>query len=236
MSLPKLPRNIHSAYFQLLFANSPRQLDCALLVPLDFDNTHQVMETVFVRIIDGLSVPLGLLHKFTSQNDFPKFFASSFPVFALDYRVSELDLRQVADLANEQARAELGFAEEELIEIGYAAAIPQPWQLCEKLPPDAMPWYHEQFNKFASSTSRDPKWYPLGFLGIASLDWKKKVVVLVFYDALHNQTCDSDVPVRAFIVDPSQIGPTLISLRQGDDDYENTKKHSVIRSSRISCT
>jgi hypothetical protein len=203
---------------------------------LALDKACLEMNSACVRTVNGLSLPLGPLQEFTSRNDFPEFFASSFPVFALDSHMSELDLEQVAGIANEQARVELGFDQAELREMGYVAAVPQSWQLYERGPPDAVRWYQDEFDKLASSSTTEPQWYPLGFLGITSPDWKNKGVVLVYYDALYGQACDDRVPVKAFVVDPGKIGSTLIGLRQGDTDYESIKEYSVFISSSISYT
>jgi hypothetical protein len=186
------------------------------------------MASAFVKTVDSLSLQLGPLQKFIRRNDFPEFFKSAFPVFALDTRVSESDLKQLADTANRQAQAELGFDEAELKEMGYVAAIPQPWQLCERAPIDVVRWYHDEFDKSGSSSTREPQWYPLGFLGVTLSDWKNAGVLLVFYDAVHDQASNSDVPVRSFVIDPDQIGSTLISLRQGDTDYEAIRRHSAL--------
>jgi hypothetical protein len=184
------------------------------------------MATAFIEAIEGLTVSPRPLEKFTSRNDFAEFHSSSFPLFALEPGVSESDLKAAADMINKQAATELGFGEKELAEMGYAASVPQPWQLHEKAPPDAVRWYHDKFDKEGSSETDDPQWYPLGFLGIASKDWRETGVVVVFYDA---QPGSEDVPIKAYRADPQKIGSIAIDLRQGDDDYDNVKRHSAMR-------
>lgn len=186
------------------------------------------MATGFVQAVNGLTVASGPLRQFISQNSFADFSSSSFPVFALGSQVSESDLQQAAKVINEQAQVELGFEDSELAEMGYAAVVPTPWQLHERSAPDAVRWYHEEFNKGGSRGTDDPQWYPLGFLGIVSCDWRETGVVLVFYDARHQHPEDEPVAIKAFVVDPEKIGPAVISLRQGDDDYENVKGGSMM--------
>jgi hypothetical protein len=183
------------------------------------------MAAAFIQATVGLTVPPGPLQQFTSRRDFAEFYSSSFPIFALGSEISKLDLKEAADEINDQACTELGFDIAELAEMGYAAAVPQAWQLHERAPPEAVRWYHEEFKKIGTSTTDDPQWYPLGFLGIASKDWKKTGVVLVFYDAGPGS---KDITVKAFEVNPNQIGPVLISFRQGDDDYDNVERHSKL--------
>jgi hypothetical protein len=189
------------------------------------------MAAAFAQAVDGLTLPLGLLHEFTTRNDFAEFYSSSFPVFALGTQVSESDLNQTANTANEQACTELGFQDVELKEMGYAAAVPQLWRLHWRAPLDVVQWYHEAFDKAGNTGTGnivDPQWYPLGFLGITSPDWKRSGAVLVFYDALPGQSDSQDVTVKAYRVDPIKVGATLISLRQGDDDYDNVKRWSAL--------
>ncbi|CAE7195323.1 hypothetical protein CFE70_007564 [Pyrenophora teres f. teres 0-1] len=185
------------------------------------------MAAAFVKALSGLTVAPEPLQQFTSQNTFAEFYSSSFPVFALGSEVSESDLQQAAKVVNEQAQAELGYEDEELAEMGYAAVVPEPWQLHGRRAPDAARWYHEEFNKDGTRSVNDPQWYPLGFLAIASSDWRDTGAVLLFYDAQHQHPKDEPVTVKAFVVDPEKIGPTIISLRQGDDDYENVKRNSA---------
>jgi hypothetical protein len=182
------------------------------------------MTTTFIQAADGLKVPAGPLQRFTSRRDFAEFYPSSFAVFALGSAVSESDMRLAVQTANQQACADLGFDDAELAEMAYVAAIPQQWQLHEKRPLDLVRWYHESFNKNGTSSSDDPQWYPIGFLGIASPDWKKDGVVLVFYDAPPGQLENEEVTVRCYRLDPEKIGPTLIDFRQGDDEYNNIKR------------
>jgi hypothetical protein len=185
------------------------------------------MAAAFVEALNGLTVAPEPLQQFTSQNTFAEFYSSSFPVFALGSKVSKSDLQQAAKVVNEQAQAELGFEDSELAEMGYAAVVPESWQLHKRSAPDVARWYHEGFNKDGSRTVNDPQWYPLGYLGIASSDWGKTGAVLVFYDARHQHPKDEPVAVKAFVVDPENIGPAVISLRQGDDDHENLKRNSA---------
>jgi hypothetical protein len=186
-----------------------------------------MMAAAFVEALNGLTVAPEPLQQFTSQNTFAEFYSSSFPVFALGSEMSESDLQQAAKVVNEQAQADLGFEDSELAEMGFAAVVPEPWQLHERSAPDAVRWYHEEFNKDGSRPVNDPQWYPLGFLGIVSRGWRKTGAVLVFYDALPHHPKDEPVAVKAFVVDPEKIGPAVISLRQGDDDYENVKRYSA---------
>ncbi|KAF1845701.1 uncharacterized protein K460DRAFT_386137 [Cucurbitaria berberidis CBS 394.84] len=161
------------------------------------------MAAAFVQTVDGVALPPGSLQEYTSRNSFPEIYSSSFPVFALASQVSESDLRQATDTINEQAWMELSFDDAELVEMGYAAA----------LRPTRVRWYHEELNKGGTSGTDDPQWYPLKFLDIASPDWKNTGAVLVFYAALHEQSNNENVTVKAHRVDPEKIGPTLISLR-----------------------
>jgi hypothetical protein len=186
------------------------------------------MAATFVHTVNGMAVVPGPLKRFTSRRDFAEFYSSSLPVFALGPDVPRTDLGEVANHANEQARAELGFEDVELAEMGYAAAVPQAWQLYERSPQDAVRWYHNEFNKDGDSYTDDPQWYPLGFLGITSSNWKQTGIVLIFYDAWPGQPDNENVTVKANVVDPEKIGSTMISLRQGDDDYENVKKDSAM--------
>jgi hypothetical protein len=187
------------------------------------------MDAAFVRAVNNRSVPLGSLQDFTTQNNFAEFYSSSFPVFAIGNNVSELEVTKAVDTVNEQACIDLGFEDAELKEMGYAAAIPHPWRLPEEEPLDAVRWYQDDFDKMGSTgVIAYPQWYPLGFLGILSPDWRVKGVVLVFYDAVSGQSGNQEVSVKACRLDPEKIGLTLTSLRQGDDDYENIKKHSAI--------
>ncbi|EDU46312.1 hypothetical protein PtrSN002B_007635 [Pyrenophora tritici-repentis] len=185
------------------------------------------MAAAFVEALNGLKVAPKPLQQFTSQNTFAEFYSSSFPVFALGSGVSNSDLQQATRVINQQAEADLGYEESELAEMGYAAAVPEPWQLHERSAPDAARWYHEEFNKDGPRSANDPQWYPLGFLGIISSDWMETGAVLVFYDARHQHPTDEPVAVKAFVLDPEKIGPAVISLRQGDDDYENVKRNSA---------
>jgi hypothetical protein len=193
------------------------------------------MTATFVQTVNGMTVLPGPLQRFTSRREFAEFYSSSFPVFALGTDVSRTDLREVTNQANEQARAELSFEEAELAEMGYAAAVPQAWQLYERAPQDAVRWYRNEFNKAGDSYTDDPQWYPLGFLGITSPDWKQTGIVLIFYDAWPEHPDNENVTVKAFVVDPKKIGITLIDLRQGDDDYENVKKWSAMLKSTEHC-
>jgi hypothetical protein len=187
------------------------------------------MDAAFIRAVNDRSVPLGSLQDFTTQNTFAEFYSSSFPVFAIGNQVSELDITKVIDTANEQACIELGFEDAELKEMGYAAAIPHPWRLSEEDPLDVVRWYQDAFDKIGSTGDvANPQWYPLGFLGITSPNWRVEGVVLTFYNALSGQSGYQRVSVKAFRLDAEKIGLTLISLRQGDDDYESVKKHSAM--------
>jgi hypothetical protein len=183
------------------------------------------MASTFIQGIKGLAMPPGPLEKFTSRNDFAEFYSSSFPLFALGSEVSESELKEAANTINKQAATELGFDDTELAEMGYAACVPQPWQLYEKTPRDAVRWYHEQFDKDGTSETEDPQWYPLGFLGIASNDWERTGIVIVYYDA---QPGSEQVPVKAFKADSAKVGSAIISLRQGDDDYDNVMTHTAM--------
>lgn len=186
------------------------------------------MAADFVEALNGMTVAPEPLQPYSSQNTFPEFYSSSFPVFALGSQVSASDLQEAATVVNEQAQAELGFEESELAEMGYAASVPEPWQL-EKSAADAACWYHEEFKKNGSRTVDNPQWYPLGFLGVLSNEWRKTGIVLVFYDVRHQHPEDEQVAVKAFVVDPEKIGSTAISLRQGDDDYENVKQNAALQ-------
>lgn len=114
--------------------------------------------------------------------------------------------------------------------MGHPTAVSDPWQLHEPSPREAALWCRADFDKRGStgSTIDEPQWYPLGFIGIMSDEWKENGVVLVFYDALADNSEDSSVPVVAFVVDPKEIGSCLISLRQGDDDIDNVKGHDAM--------
>jgi hypothetical protein len=183
----------------------------------------------FVSAVNNLAVPLGLLQDFTTQSSFAEFYTSSFPVFAIGHQVPQSDVNKVVDIANEQACTELSFEAAELKDMGYAAAIPRPWRLPKEDSLDAVGWYQNAFDKIGSTgDTANPQWYPLGFLGITSPDWRIKGVVLVFYDALYGQSSNQEVSVNAHRLNPQLIGPTVICLRQGDNDYENIKKRSAI--------
>jgi hypothetical protein len=198
-----------------------------LRVP-SFPTLQSVMATDFVDALDGLTVTAEGLQQFTFQNTFPEFYSSSFAIFALGPEVSKSDLEEAAKAINEQAQAELGFDDSELAEMGYAAAVSDLCQLHQGSAPDVARYYCERFDKAGSRTVNDPSWYPLGFLGIVSADWRKQGVVLVFYDARHRQPQAEPIAVRAFMVDSQKTGQAVISLRQGDDGYENVKKSSVM--------
>jgi hypothetical protein len=163
-----------------------------------------------------------------SKISFLEISESSSLVFALDSRVSESNPKQVADTAKRQVRAEVGFGEAELEEMSCAAVIPQSWQLRDKASMDIARWYRDEFDKSGSNSIDEPRWYPLGFLGITLSDWKNAGVLLVFYDALHSQASNSDVSVKSFVIDPENIASTLISLCKEDSDYEDLKRHSAI--------
>jgi hypothetical protein len=185
------------------------------------------MATAFVQAADGLNVPAGPLQDFTSRRDFAEFYSSSFPVFSLGMHVSESDMRLLVDTANQQACVYLGFDDAELVEMGCVAAIPETCQLYDMTPLKVVQWYHERFSKSGTSSGGDPHWYPIGFLGIVSPDWRKDGVVLVFYDALPGQLQNENVAVRSYRLDPEKIGSALIDFRQGDDDYENIKRSTA---------
>ncbi|KAG9197644.1 hypothetical protein G6514_001168 [Epicoccum nigrum] len=182
------------------------------------------MAATYVKSLDGFTVQPEPLQPYTSQPSFAEFYSSSFPVFALSSQVSEYDLQQAAKVINDQARESLGFSDEELEEMGYPAAVSDPWQLHEPSPREAALWYLTNFDKRGSSTFEEPQWYPLGFIGIMFINWKETGVVLVFYDALAENSKHSLVSVVAFVVDPNKIGSSLISLRQGDDDIDNRRR------------
>ncbi|PWO20054.1 L-alanine-DL-glutamate epimerase [Pyrenophora tritici-repentis] len=116
------------------------------------------MAAAFVEALNGLKVAPKPLQQFTSQNTFAEFYSSSFPVFALGSGVSNSDLQQATRVINQQAEADLGYEESELAEMGYAAAVPEPWQLHERSAPDAARWYHEEFNKDGPRSANDPQW------------------------------------------------------------------------------
>ncbi|KAF2992986.1 hypothetical protein E8E13_000470 [Curvularia kusanoi] len=145
------------------------------------------------------------------------------PVFALGLAVSKDDLQQAAKTFNNQAKEELCFSDEELAEMGYVAAVPDPWQLHDLTAHDAAQWHLYKFDKRGHGTIEEPQWYLLGFLGIFCSSWKETGVVLVFYDARSMHPEDEPVPVVAFVVDLEQVGSSLNSLRQGDDDIERFK-------------
>jgi len=186
------------------------------------------MANAFVQSIDSMSIPLGHLQKYTSSNSFAEFYSSTFPIFALSPEVSKTDLLQVAGKANEQAQQELGFSCAELADMGLAAGIPDHWELRKQSPPEAVRWYHDAFDCDGDSENDEPQWYPLGFIGVLGLDWRERGVVLVYLDAQQGQTREEEITVNAYRLHAGQIGPTIVSLRQGDDDYENVKKASVI--------
>jgi hypothetical protein len=175
------------------------------------------MATDFVDALDGLTVTAEGLQQFTFQNTFPEFYSSSFAIFALGPEVSKSDLEEAAKAINEQAQAELGFDDSELAEMGYAAAVSDLCQLHQGSAPDVARYYCERFDKAGSRT-----------VNIVSADWRKQGVVLVFYDARHRQPQAEPIAVRAFMVDSQKTGQAVISLRQGDDGYENVKKSSVM--------
>jgi hypothetical protein len=186
------------------------------------------MATAYVQAADSLYVPAGPLQCFTSRRDFSEFYSSSFPVFSLGPDVSESDMRLLVDTANQQARVYLGFDDAELAEMGYVAAIPNLCQLHDKTPLEAVQWYHERFSKSGTGSAGDPQWYPIGFLGIVSPDWREDGVILVFYDALPENPDNENVAVRSYRLDPEKIGSALIDFRQGDDDYENIKRWTAL--------
>lgn len=186
------------------------------------------MAAAFDEALNHLTVVPEPLQRFTSQNTFAELYSSSFPVFALRSEVSKSDLQQAVKVVNEQAHAELGIGDSDLAEISYAAVVPEPWQLHERSASDAARWYHDESNKDGCRTVNDPQWYPLGFLGIVSSDWRKTGAVLVFYDASHRHPKEEQVAVKAFVVDLEKIGPAVISLRQGDNDFGDVKRNSAM--------
>lgn len=137
------------------------------------------MAEAFVQATNGLTVPLGSLRRYTTQNSFADFTTSPFPIFALsESGVSQHHLQQATQEINEQAQAELGFDDTELSELGYAAIVPKTWQLNTK---GATKWYIESF--LNDSSTSDNHWYPLGFLVVASSAWRQEGIVLVYLDA-----------------------------------------------------
>jgi hypothetical protein len=50
-------------------------------------------------------------------------------------------------------------------------------------------------------------------------------IVVVYYDA---QPGSGQVPVKAFKADSAKVGPAIISLRHGDDDYDNLMTHTAM--------
>lgn len=185
------------------------------------------MAESFVKALQDVSVASKPLQPYTTRGSFAEFYYSSFPVFALGPQVSKDDLQQAAKVFNNQAMEELGFSEEELAEMAYAAAVPDPWQLHDRTAPDAAQWYLDSFDERGCGTLEgEPQWYPLGFLGICSSDWKETGVVLVFYDARSSHPEEEPVPIVAYIMRPEDVGWVLIALRQGDDYIYNVKTHS----------
>lgn len=122
-------------------------------------------------------------------------------------------------------------SEEEFTVMGYAATVPEHWNLHlhEQSARDAAHWYLENFDKRGSGTVRDPQWFPHGFLAIVSKDWKETRVVLVFYNTdvyndLEEPREDKSIPVVSFVMNPKDVGGILIALRQtgesiGDVEY-----------------
>jgi hypothetical protein len=89
-------------------------------------------------------------------------------------------------------------------------------------------WYHDAFDCDGNGENDEPQWYPLGFIGVSDSNWRERGVVLVHLDAQQGQTREEEITVNAYRLHAGQIGPTIVSLCQGDDDYENFKKASVI--------
>lgn len=100
-------------------------------------------------------------------------------------------------------------------------------------------WYLESFDKGfvdemedGSKGDEDPKFYPLAFIGVDNADWNEKGVgvVLVYFDVLGQGSGDSKegVMVKACRLDAEKMGAAVVSLRQGDDDIDNVKRHCAV--------
>lgn len=189
--------------------------------------------TTFVDQVNNLIISTASLQRFSSRNSFPEFYSSAFPIFSLSPSVSVNDLNLAIDQINAQACAEISFSRAELEEMGLAARLPTPWDLNCKEPEEVMRWYLESFDKSPNlendneDRKRDPEFYPLGFIGIDSPYWQEKGIgaVLVYYDVIGHRTDDERITIKAFRVDPETIGAAVISLRQGDDDIDNVRRH-----------
>jgi hypothetical protein len=205
-------------------------------------------EVDFVRALDNLTVKPEMLEPHRpSDNCF-----AVFPVFALSAQVSEADLQQAARVFNDQAQALLCFNDKEFAGLGYYAAVPEHWQLHKKtaLDEETTPDEHEQttpdeheqntpdeqtaldaahrhleeFDKTGSGTAKWPQWFPFGFLGIISNNWRETGVVSVFYNIHSDEPLeDKSVPVVAFVANPEQVGEMLIALRQCDELIDGLK-------------
>jgi hypothetical protein len=183
-------------------------------------------ETDFVRALDNFKVSLDPIEQYNNGD----YAVSSFPIFALSSQVSKSDLQQAAKVFNNQAKAEVGMSEEEFTEMGYAAAVPEHWQLHKKTALDeqtaldAAHWYLENFDKSGSGTAEMPQWFPFGFLEIMSNNWMETGVVSVFYNFHSDEPLeDKSVPVVAFVANPEQVGEMLIALRQCDEFIDGVK-------------
>ncbi|PHH90545.1 hypothetical protein CDD83_3350 [Cordyceps sp. RAO-2017] len=178
------------------------------------------MSSNFISAVRGQHVSAAPVQSFLDDNSFPDFTSSSLALFSLGPDVGRQVLAEVATELNKQACAELGFEPDEFEELGLAAQIhPDSWSLGDQSPERAVQWFIERFPKNETIYNDLPKWYPIGFIGVAEANWREAGVVLVQYDAK-----EGEMTVRAILLDPSNAGAALISLRQGDDDFNNIKK------------
>lgn len=180
------------------------------------------MAADFVKAVDNLTISADAIKQYNNGD----YAHAAFPIFALSSQVTESDLQQAAKVFNDQAQAFIALDEEEFAEMGFAAAIPQPWHLHEKSASDAIQWHLEKFDKRGSGTVDQPQWFPHGFLGIMSTDWKETGVVLAFYNFWYHDGQlpeDKPIPVVAFVLAPQDVGSVLISLRQTEQHINDVK-------------
>lgn len=177
------------------------------------------MSSNFISAVQGLQVSAAPVQSFLDDNTFPDFASSSLALFGLGPEITHQVLEEVATELNKQACTSLGFEPDEFEEMGLAVMTPDTWSLGDQSPKQSIEWFLEHFPKDEKTYNNLPKWYPVGFIGIAEANWRDAGAVLVQYDVNKD-----DMTVKAMLLDPSKGGEALISLRQGDDDFDNIKK------------
>lgn len=166
---------------------------------------------------NNATFPRAPVRRFVDANNFPDYGLSSFPLFSLG-PVPKSTLEEISRTINEQTRDMLGFDVREYEELGLVIDIPENWDLSGKTVEEAVQDFFALMESDERLPSGDPKWYPVSFVGVLQKDWHNKGLVMAY---LEDDKERGYLELKSCVVGSDRLGDSLISLRQGDNYFDD---------------